>query len=287
MHGFRPRWTSGINHRNEGCTKVTKDKVVRQLDREFADTEQRKYAYDFDYRMHGYMLRTFETLLTGGRALELGCFEGEFTKRLSKIYPDLTTVEGSGELVGRARKAAPSQVKFVHSLFEDFQPAGTFDSVFLIHTLEHIDEPVRLLERINDWLSPAGRLFVVVPNAMAASRQIAVAMGLIPTETSVTEGEFAHGHRRTYDLAALEGHVKAAGLSLQSSGGVFFKPFANFQFDKLIASGAIDEAYLEGCYKLGPRHPDLCASIYVVCGRGAQTTSNDKVRSTSAAVSPG
>jgi 2-polyprenyl-3-methyl-5-hydroxy-6-metoxy-1,4-benzoquinol methylase len=266
---------------------VTKDKPVRQLDREFADTEQRKYAYDFDYRMHGYMLRTFENQLIGGRALELGCFEGEFTKRLAEIYPDLTTVEGSGELLGRARKAAPSRVNFVHSLFEDFEPRGTFDAVFLVHTLEHIDEPVRLLERINGWLSAEGRLFVVVPNAMAASRQIAVAMGLIPTETAVTEGEFAHGHRRTYDLAALEGHVKASGMHIHKSGGVFFKPFANFQFDKLIASGAIDEAYLEGCYKLGPRHPDLCASIYVVCSRGAQPTSNDRMRSTSATVSPG
>jgi hypothetical protein len=33
--------------------------AARDLNREFADTEDRKYAYDFDYRMHGYMLRTF------------------------------------------------------------------------------------------------------------------------------------------------------------------------------------------------------------------------------------
>ena len=56
---------------------------ARDLNTEFADTEDRKYAYDFDYRMHDYMIRTFRERLTGGRGLELGCFEGEFSKKLS------------------------------------------------------------------------------------------------------------------------------------------------------------------------------------------------------------
>jgi SAM-dependent methyltransferase len=238
----------------------------RDLNREFADTEDRKYAYDFDYRMHAYMLRTFEAKLPrGGRALELGCFEGEFTQRLAAIFPDLTTVEGSSDLIDIARAKAPPGVTFVLSRFEDFEPAAKFDAVFLTHTLEHLDEPVELLRRIGTWLTPSGRLFLVVPNANAASRQIAVAMGLISHPTAVTPGEFEHGHRRTYDLPALKGHVAEAGLVAVETGGVFFKPFANFQFDKLIASGLIGEDYLEGCFKLGALYPDLCASIYAIC----------------------
>jgi 2-polyprenyl-3-methyl-5-hydroxy-6-metoxy-1,4-benzoquinol methylase len=239
--------------------------AARDLNREFADTDERKYAYDFDYRMHGYMLRTFEGQLPKGRALEMGCFEGEFTKRLAAIYDDLTTVEGSGELIEKARAAAPARVRFVHSMFEDFEPAEKFDAVFLTHTLEHMDDAVALLRRIGSWLTPNGRLFVVVPNAHAASRQIAVAMGLIAYPTAVTPGEWEHGHRRTYNLPALVAHVHEAGLTAVDAGGVFFKPFANFQFDKLIASGAIGEDYLEGCFRLGPQYPDLCASIYAIC----------------------
>ena len=260
---------SGINLPTKGCTKVTKANSSRDLDQEFADTAQRKYAYDFDYRMHEYLLRTFAADLPAGRALELGCFEGEFTKRLAGRYADLTTVEGSGDLISVARRAAPIGVQFVHSLFADFEPHGAFDAVFLIHTLEHLDAPVELLEKILTWLSPRGRLFLAVPNALAASRQIAVAMGLIGAPTAVTAGEFLHGHRRTYDRAALDADVRRAGLHIQKTGGVFFKPFANFQFDRLIASGVIDEAYLEGCFALGPRYPELCASIYAVCGRPA------------------
>lgn len=239
--------------------------AARDLNREFADTEDRKYAYDFDYRMHGYMLRTFEGKLPAGRALEMGCFEGEFTRRLAALFDDLTTVEGSSDLIAVARKAAPDRVTFVLSRFEDFAPEAPFDAVFLTHTLEHLDEPVELLRRIGTWLTPAGRLFLVVPNANAASRQIAVQMGLITHPTAVTPGEFEHGHRRTYDIDALLAHVAEAGLVAVESGGVFFKPFANFQFDKLIASGAIGEDYLEGCFKLGRLYPDLCASIYAIC----------------------
>ena len=47
-----------------------------------------------------------------------------------------------------------------------------------------------------------------------------------------------------------------------------FKPFANFQFDKLIEHKIIDQGYLDGCYALGMQYPELAASIYVVCGRG-------------------
>lgn len=248
---------------------MTRADPSRDLNREFADTEERKYAYDFDYRMHGYMLRTFEGKLPTGRALELGCYEGEFTRRLAALYDDLTTVEGSSELIAKARAAAPKRVTFVLSRFEDYEPDAPFDAVFLIHTLEHLDAPVELLRRIGRWLAPRGRLFLVVPNAHAASRQIAVAMGLIDAPTAVTEGERLHGHRRTYNVDALLAHVAEAGLAVAESGGVFFKPFANFQFDKLIASGAIGEDYLEGCFKLGGLYPDLCASIYAICERGS------------------
>ncbi len=244
---------------------MTRADPARDLNREFADTADRRYAYDFDYRMHGYMLRAFEGQLPKGRALELGCFEGEFTKRLAALYADLTTVEGASDLIAVARAAAADRVKFVHSRFEDFEPNERFDAVFLIHTLEHQDEPVALLRRIGTWLTPGGRLFLVVPNAHAASRQIAVAMGLIAEPTAVTEGEHLHGHRRTYNLDALLGHVREAGLSVADSGGGFFKPFANFQFDKLTGSGVIGEDYLEGCFQLGKRYPDLCASIYAIC----------------------
>lgn len=245
---------------------------ARNLDDEHADTEDRRYAYDFDYRMHEYVLRTFDPLLPkNGRALEMGCYKGEFTKRLLKRFNDVTVIEGASDLIAEAKKnaiaPAGKKVKFIEGQFETVKQGEQFDAIFLIHTLEHLTDPLPVLKRIREWLSPNGKLFLVVPNANAPSRQIAVKMGLISHNSAVTEGERLHGHRCTYSLDTLERDAKEAGFNVHARGGVFFKPFANFQLDKMLSSGAISEEYLEGCYQLGMTYPDLCASIYLVCGK--------------------
>ena len=242
---------------------------MRDLNAEFADSEDRKYAYDFDYRMHDFMLRAFRPNLPSGHALELGCYHGAFTTRLAKIYSKLTVVEGASELIDVARKRVGKDVRFVLSRFEEFEPAERFDAAFLLHTLEHLDDSVAVLRRIGSWLAPGGRLFVAVPNAYAASRQIAVAMGLISHPTAVTEGEARHGHRRTYCMESLLNDVGAAGLRTVDKGGIVFKPLANFQFDRALKDGIVGDDYLNGCFELGKVYPDLCASIYVVCSTNA------------------
>ena len=235
----------------------------------------RKYAYDFDYLHRGYMMRTFDPLLPAGRALEMGCYKGELTRMLAARYADLSVIEAASDLVGVASAAeAPGggrlgdRVRFFCSTFEAFTTAERWDAVFLMHTLEHLDDPVAVLRKVNGWLSERGLLFLVVPNANAPSRQIAVKMGLIAHNAAVTEGEARHGHRRTYTFDTLERDARQAGLRVTQRGGVFFKPFANFQFDALMKTDIIDRAYLDGCYELGMQYPDLCASIYLLCARG-------------------
>src|SRR5581483_644077 len=201
-------------------------------------------------------------------ALEMGCYTGEMTELIASRYADLTVVEASDELVAAARARLGRRASIVHGRFETVELSEPFDAIFLVHTLEHLDDPIAVLRRVESWLTPRGRLFVVVPNADAASRQIAVQMGLIAVNDAVTPDERVHGHRKTYRLDTLERELRSAGLEVLQTGGVFFKPFANFQFDQLMASGIISEAYLEGCYRHGMHYPDLCASIWCVCGRG-------------------
>ena len=240
----------------------------RDYNQEHRDTADKKYFYDFDATIRHYMMRTFEPLLVPGKALELGCYKGDFTAILSERLPDLTVVEASDELIEHTRERLQHKPKFIHSTFETLKLAEPYDSIFLVHTLEHLDHPVEVLTAINGWLSEGGRLFLATPNANAASRQIAVKMGLITHNSAVTESELTHGHRCTYALDTLERDARAAGLRVVQRGGVIFKPLANFQFDAALAAGTIDQAYIEGCYQLGMVYPDLCASIYLVCEKG-------------------
>jgi 2-polyprenyl-3-methyl-5-hydroxy-6-metoxy-1,4-benzoquinol methylase len=139
----------------------------------------------------------------------------------------------------------------------------------LTHVLEHLDDPVRVLKRINDeWLAPGGRLFLVCPNANAPSRQIAVHMGLIAHNAAVTAAEREHGHRCTYSLDTLERDAVGSGLRVVHRSGIFFKALANFQWDRLLHTDIISAEYLEGCYQLGQRYPDLCSSIFLMCEQG-------------------
>jgi 2-polyprenyl-3-methyl-5-hydroxy-6-metoxy-1,4-benzoquinol methylase len=230
----------------------------------------RKYAYEFDEILRKYVLRSLEPYLRPGRALEMGCYRGDTTVLLADRFADLTVVEASDELIVAARARVSPAVSFVHATFEAADIREKFDSVFLLHTLEHIDDPIAVLTRIRSWLAPGGRLFVVVPNANAPSRQIAVHMGLIEHNAAVTDSERAHGHRRTYALDTLHRDVAGAGLRVVHRGGVFFKPLANYQFDQLLGGQVISESYLEGCYQLGLKYPDLCASIFLVCEGGSR-----------------
>jgi 2-polyprenyl-3-methyl-5-hydroxy-6-metoxy-1,4-benzoquinol methylase len=231
--------------------------------------ENEKYAYSFDFDvLHPYMLRSFTPFFNKGSLLELGSYKGNFTKRFLPHFDDITCVEASDVAIAQARAALGDNVKYVNALFEQAKLPKRYDNIVLTHVLEHLDDPILVLKRINDeWLADGGRLFLACPNANAPSRQIAVKMGLISHNAAVTPAEATHGHRRTYALDTLERDATAAGLKVAHRSGIFFKALANFQWDRLLQTDIITKEYIEGCYQLGQQYPDLCASIFLLCER--------------------
>lgn len=240
---------------------------MRDYNKEALDHPDHKYAYNFDYIMHGLMMRTFKKFGFGDSALELGCYHGAFTKLIAEEFNDITVIEASSECIEIAQGNVPKKIKFINNTFEQADVKEKYDSVFFVHTLEHIDDHVGVLTRIKDWLTDDGKLFVASPNANAPSRQIAVRMGLISHNSAITPAEKEHGHTITYTQDVLQRDIKKAGLNIIHSGGVFFKGLANFQLDKCLETGIISKEYVEGCYELGMLYPDLCSSIYAVCSK--------------------
>ena len=241
----------------------------RDYNKEFKDNE-RQYHYGFDIDvMHPYMLKSFKPFFKKGSLLELGSFKGDFTRRFLPYFDDITCVEASDEAINIAKKEFGEGVCFFNSLFEQVNLPNKYDNVVLTHVLEHLDDPVAVLKRINDeWLSENGRFFLVCPNANAPSRQIAVKMGLISHNSAITPAEAEHGHKITYTLDTLERDAKAAGLNVVHRSGIFFKALANFQWDQLLHTDIISKEYLEGCFELGQVYPDLCSSIFLMCEKG-------------------
>lgn len=245
-------------------------KQQRDYNAEVRDTADHQYAYGFDFDvMHPYMIRSFEPFFRPGSLLELGSFKGDFTRRFLDHFDDITCVEASADAIKEARRQLGDKVTFVHSLFETVNLPRRYDNIVLTHVLEHLDDPVRVLKRVNDeWLTDDGHFFLVCPNANAPSRQIAVKMGLLSSNAAVTPSEAEHGHRCTYSLDTLERDAVASGLRVMHRSGIFFKALANFQWDRLLQTDIVSKEYLEGCYKLGQQYPDLCSSIFLMCKKG-------------------
>ena len=241
----------------------------RDYNLELSDTSDHKYAYNFDFDViHHYMMEAFKPNFVKGSCLELGSFKGDFTRRLVPHFEDITCVEASDQAIAEAKKEFGDRVNFIEGLFETVDLPKKYDNIVLTHVLEHLDDPVGVMKRINDeWLTDNGRFFLVCPNANAPSRQIAVKMGLISHNSAITPSEEKHGHRITYSLDTLERDARAGGLNVLKRSGIFFKALANFQWDQLLKTDIISKEYLEGCYQLGQQYPDLCSSIFLLCDK--------------------
>lgn len=238
----------------------------RNYNEEYVDNDQRKYSYDFDTIVRDFFLeRVSSDISAGGHTLEIGAYKGDMTSQILGYVDDIEVVEPASELANHLRGRFEGILVHEQQI-ENFETDRHFDNIFLVHTLEHLERPVEALRKVKSLLTRDGKLFVMVPNANALSRQIAVQMGLISHNSVVTDGERLHGHYRTYTVDVFLRDLRESGLVAEKYGGVIVKPFANFQFDAAIAAGIVGIDFIRGCDRLARIHPDLSSSLFAVCG---------------------
>lgn len=231
-----------------------------------------KYAADYitsddssqQRLMRNLEIRVFSQYMNRGKALELGCEIGYMSELISPLVDQLDIVDASESFLDRTKSRSIPNSRYFCSLFEEYKPDCKYDSVFASHVLEHLLDVQQVLKMVRDLLTPDGKLFVAVPNARALSRQLARHMGLIDSLYDLTPNDLRGGHRRVYDQVTLRRELEFAGFEIVAQGGIFFKPFADFQMDKLIDSGILGEPQLQGLYNLGYEYPDMCADVYAV-----------------------
>jgi 2-polyprenyl-3-methyl-5-hydroxy-6-metoxy-1,4-benzoquinol methylase len=183
------------------------------------------------------------------------------TERLATVFDDLTAVDGTAAYVEEVARRLP-RVEAVHALFEEYAPGRRFHSAVLGHVLEHVADPVTVLEAARDLLEPGGVAIVTVPNADSIHRHVGVAMGMLGSVTELNEADHRIGHRRVYTPDALLADVEASGLAVEHAGGVFLKPLSNGQIEE-----EWPEPLIQAFYEVGKLYPELCAELMVVAGR--------------------
>jgi 2-polyprenyl-3-methyl-5-hydroxy-6-metoxy-1,4-benzoquinol methylase len=237
-------------------------------EKRFLDKVYHTYTVDVSAQtmtMRRLIVRTFAPYLRRGRGLELGCSDGFMTEMLAARLEHLDVVDGSKKFLSGARKRNLSNVRFIHSLFEEFTTEARYDYVFASYILEHVFDPVAVMKMACSVLKRDGLLMIVVPNARALSRQLALHMGLLQDLKELTPNDHHHGHRRVYDRVSLNCDIAAAGFENVSQGGIMLKILADFQLDELIGKGMLKEPHIDGLYSLGLEYPDLCGSLFSIC----------------------
>lgn len=203
--------------------------------------------------------------IRGKTILELGPAEGVMTEHLARLGGGLamTLVEGSGRFCQDLARRFPD-AKVVHSLFEEFHPDELFDNIILGHVLEHVEDPVDILERAGRWLAPGGMIFGAVPNARSLHRQAAVIMGLLAKEDALNDMDRHHGHRRVFNPETFRQAFSEAGLHIDIFGGYWMKPVSNAQIESDWTPEMVRAFMI-----LGERYPDIAGEIYVVASNRA------------------
>jgi len=98
-----------------------------------------------------------------GRMLDIGCGNGRLLMLARDRGWSVTGLELSRMLASEAGERLG--VELLHGDLSTMQDLpGGFDLVVMRHVLEHISEPVAVLERIGGMLAPSGRLLLEMPN---------------------------------------------------------------------------------------------------------------------------
>jgi ubiquinone/menaquinone biosynthesis C-methylase UbiE len=111
----------------------------------------------------------------GMRVLELGCGTGGITRLLLDRGASVTAVDGSRQMLARARWRAP-QATFIHARLEKLDVEGTFDRVlfaFVLHELTADDRKLALAAA-REKLAPDG-LLGILDHAVPHTRGLATA----------------------------------------------------------------------------------------------------------------
>lgn len=167
-------------HRCSDCGHVysykqPKQRILRQMykDADFWEGDKthqgiKEIAYGPEWK--GFLdARTGIALRTGvlsddrpHRVFEIGCSEGMLLKELTVRGHDAAGSE-INPVTSRMGMEALG-VKILVGTFEQCPvDAGVYDAVLSFHTLEHLQEPRRIFEKIASMLKPEGALLVEVP----------------------------------------------------------------------------------------------------------------------------
>jgi 2-polyprenyl-3-methyl-5-hydroxy-6-metoxy-1,4-benzoquinol methylase len=101
----------------------------------------------------------------GGKVLEIGCGNGNLLNHLAILGWQVQGVEPDSKAAEIA--ICRNLPVMCGELSEQSFAPQSFDAIIMSHVIEHIDDPIRLLQTCRQILKPGGRLVMLTPNLNA------------------------------------------------------------------------------------------------------------------------
>jgi SAM-dependent methyltransferase len=236
-------------------------KTNRNLDQETSEyNEKAKTHFENELILNWYPKRILKRIASGLDILELGIGHGYTPLWFAEKAKNHVVVDGSSVVIEQFLRTNPGYPgKVVHSFFEEYDSSDAFDYIIMGFILEHVDNPLVVLERFKKYLKPTGSLFVIVPNGKSLNRRIGYAMGMIDDLYSLNQNDLALGHKRQYCLDTLRQDIEQSGYRICHQEGVYLKPLPLH-----ILQGINDaDQNFQALMEVGIDFPDLTVAILV------------------------
>jgi 2-polyprenyl-3-methyl-5-hydroxy-6-metoxy-1,4-benzoquinol methylase len=234
---------------------------VSNLD-EHVGAYQGNNLYDFDNEilLNWYPKRVYELAPNAQSILELGLGHGFSTNFFSDHFTRHVVIEGSNAVIDNFRKQFPeSKATIIKSYFEEYEHDELFDVIVMGFILEHVDNPVQILNHFKKFIAPNGKIFIAVPNAESLNRRLGYISEMLPDVTELSANDYLLGHKRYYTLNSLLEELDSAGYSIDRVEGIYLKPFMSSQMLAL----DLDKKILRALCTVGINYPELCCGIFV------------------------
>lgn len=124
-------------------------------------------AENYWYRRHLAVYEWIGARVAGLRVLDLACGEGYGAEVLWRSAQAVVGVDANPEAHEHARLRYRRQgLRFERGMVESWGEPSSFDAVGFLQTIEHVPDPVAVLEHIRSLLLPGGVAYVSTPNVL-------------------------------------------------------------------------------------------------------------------------
>ncbi len=132
-------------------------------------------AENYWFRRHQAAYEWIGARVVGARVLDLACGEGYGSEVLARGATDVLGVDANPEAYEHAQLRYSRQgLRFQRGLVETFGEPGTFDAVVFLQTIEHVFDPVAVLEHVRSLLAPGGVAYASTPNVLTLAPRGAI-----------------------------------------------------------------------------------------------------------------